>query len=167
MAHLILTGHGNFAKGLASALEMVAGNVDAFSVVTFNQDEAADFPDTIEKTINDGLQNQGSVLVFCDLKGGTPFNCSMMQAAQNENIEVIGGVNLPILIETVFTHQTDTALPASSLAEIAMNAASTSIFRENKGSFGNALQTEAIDASEAADAAEAAAEGVDEEDDGI
>lgn len=164
MAHIILTGHGNFARGLASALEMVAGNVDAFSVVTFNQDEAADFPDTIEKTINEGLQNQGSVLVFCDLKGGTPFNCSMMQAAQNENIEVIGGVNLPILIETVFTHQTDTALPASALAEIAMNAVPTSIFRENKGSFGNTSQTEA---AEAADAAEVAAEGAPEEDDGI
>lgn len=167
MAHILLTGHADFAKGLASALSMVAGDIEAFSIVTFNQDEAATFPQTISDTIKDGLSKQGSVLVFCDLKGGTPFNCSMVEAANNNQVEVIGGVNLPILIETVFTHQVDFNMPAKDLAAIAMNAAATSIAHENQGTFNaaNAIKTEdsaatAANANNQADALEDDEEGI-------
>lgn len=135
MAKIILTGHGEFASGLASALSMVAGDVLAFSAITFTQDDAQTYPETLAKAIEDGIKNQGSVLVFCDLKGGTPFNCAMLQAAEDGRIEVVAGVNLPTLIETVFAHQLNLQAPAQELAEIAMNAATSSIERENKKTF--------------------------------
>lgn len=135
MAHLILTGHGEFASGLTSALSMIAGNISAFSAITFTQDNAATYPETLAAEIETGISQQGSVLVFCDLKGGTPFNCAMLQAAQNENIEVIAGVNLPILIETVFAHQLNVHTPAKDLAAIALDGASGSIVWENKETF--------------------------------
>lgn len=134
MTHIILTGHGHFAAGISSALEMVAGDLDAFTVVEFTQEEAQAYPDKLSSVIDAGLSSEGSVLVFCDLKGGTPFNCSMLSAAQNENIEVVGGINLPVLIETVMMRGADATRTAADLAEIAMTAAETAITRDNQAS---------------------------------
>lgn len=132
MTHIILTGHAHFASGLASALEMVAGDLEAFSVIEFTQEEAHSYPDKLARAIQEGKSSEGGVLVFCDLKGGTPFNYSMLSAAQDENIEVIGGVNLPVLIETVMMRGADVASSAADLAEIAIHAATMAITRDNK-----------------------------------
>ena len=43
MIGFILTGHGEFAPGLASALELVAGRQEGFKVVPFDVDKAADY----------------------------------------------------------------------------------------------------------------------------
>lgn len=134
MTHIILTGHGHFASGLASALEMVAGDLEAFTVVEFTQDDAQTYPDKLSSVIDSGLSSEGSVLVFCDLKGGTPFNCSMLSAVKNEHIEVVGGINLPILIETVMMRGADASRTAADLAEIAITASKTAITRDNKAS---------------------------------
>lgn len=42
------------------------------------------------------------VLVFTDLLGGTPFNQSMMIAQDVDNVEVLTGTNLPMVIELLF-----------------------------------------------------------------
>ena len=41
------------------------------------------------------------MLVFCDLMGGTPFNQSMMITAEQDNVSVVAGTNLPMLIDIV------------------------------------------------------------------
>lgn len=42
------------------------------------------------------------MLVFTDLLGGTPFNQSMMIAQDVDNVEVLTGTNLPMVIELLF-----------------------------------------------------------------
>lgn len=135
MAQIILTGHGDFATGLFSALSMVAGDIPQFSTVTFKADEASSFQDRLTHEIQSGLDEYGSVLVFCDLKGGTPFNCSMMSAAESTDVEIIAGANLPLMIETIFAHNQNLEAPASELAAIALEAGKASIFRENQETF--------------------------------
>ena len=46
MVGFILTGHGQFAPGLASAIAMVAGDQPAFTVVPFEGDQAASYGET-------------------------------------------------------------------------------------------------------------------------
>ncbi|WP_418740297.1 PTS sugar transporter subunit IIA, partial [Enorma sp.] len=41
------------------------------------------------------------VVVFCDLLGGTPFNQAMLASQVFNNVEVVAGVNLPMLIELI------------------------------------------------------------------
>ena len=101
MVGCILTGHGIFAEGVGSALEMVGGPQDDFSVVTFLEDEAAEFPDRIAGEIARLVEKCGEVVVFCDLLGGTPFNQAMMVAASTPGVQVVTGVNLPMLLECV------------------------------------------------------------------
>ena len=95
MVGFILTGHGQFAPGLASAIAMVAGDQPAFTVVPFEGDQAASYGEDLREECD-------GVLVFTDLLGGTPFNQSMMIAQDVDNVEVLTGTNLPMVIELLF-----------------------------------------------------------------
>lgn len=46
-------------------------------------------------------QKCSGVIVFSDLLGGTPFRTAMIEAQAFEDVEVIAGVNLPILLESM------------------------------------------------------------------
>ena len=90
MVGFILTGHGQFAPGLASAIAMVAG------------DQAASYGEDLRAAITAMREECDGVLVFTDLLGGTPFNQSMMIAQDVDNVEVLTGTNLPMVIELLF-----------------------------------------------------------------
>ena len=51
MVGFILTGHGQFAPGLASAIAMVAGDQPAFTVVPFEGDQAASYGEDLRAAI--------------------------------------------------------------------------------------------------------------------
>lgn len=101
MIGIILTGHGSFAPGLMGAVEMIAGKQEDFLVVDFQENESLE---TFEKKMSDGvaklLEKNESVIVFADLLGGTPFRTAMLAANNRENVQVVVGTNLPMLIES-------------------------------------------------------------------
>ena len=99
MVGCILTGHGTFAEGVGSALEMVGGPQENFEVVTFLESESAEFPAKIADAIARMAATTGEVVVFCDLMGGTPFNQAMMATATTPGVQVVAGANLPMLLE--------------------------------------------------------------------
>ena len=51
MVGFILTGHGQFAPGLASSIAMVAGDQPAFTVVPFEGDQAASYGEDLRAAI--------------------------------------------------------------------------------------------------------------------
>lgn len=116
MVGFILTGHGTFSNGLASAIDMVAGNQENFAIVPFAGDQAATFGDELKTAIADMAAKSDGVLVFCDLLGGTPFNQAMMAAQDIDNVQVITGANLPMVIELLFLRA------SASLDELAAQA---------------------------------------------
>lgn len=117
MIGFLLTGHGEFAPGLASALELVAGKQEAFKVVPFDVEKAAEYPELLHTEIEQLREETDAVLVFVDLLGGTPFNQAMMIANDIENVEVVTGTNLPMLIELLLTRS-----GAASLEDLAAQA---------------------------------------------
>ncbi|OFR23424.1 PTS fructose transporter subunit IIA [Atopobium sp. HMSC064B08] len=110
MIGCILTGHGTFANGLADALSMIAGDQDYFIPVPFIEAGAASYPETLVSTISDLLDQTDGVLIFCDLLGGTPFNQAMMLSQNYNNVEVVTGTNLPMLLETLSLRLVSTTL---------------------------------------------------------
>ncbi|MBQ9058069.1 MAG: PTS fructose transporter subunit IIA [Atopobiaceae bacterium] len=98
MVGFVLTGHGDFAPGLASAVEMVAPQT-ALAVVPFHDDTAHEYPTNLKAAVEQSVQENGSTIVFCDLVGGTPFNQAMIISQEMTGVEVVGGVNLPMLLE--------------------------------------------------------------------
>ena len=64
-------------------------------------------------------------MVFTDLMGGTPFNQSMMQAAQKDDIQVVSGTNLPMLLEAVMSR--DESSTAQDVCQVAVEAGQTGV----------------------------------------
>lgn len=119
MYGFILTGHGHFSNGLKSAIDMVAGEVPAFKIVPFEGSQAGAYGDDLRAAITAMHEETDGVLVFVDLLGGTPFNQSMLISNDLDNVEVVAGTNLPMLIELIMTR--DMAPSLDALAEQAVS----------------------------------------------
>lgn len=101
MIGLLVTGHGHFATGLGSALQLIAGENPSIVYVDFEADHSTE---TLTANLNRGfdqLRDCDGVLVLSDLLGGSPFKCSVecKYARPDQDIEVVAGSNLPMLIE--------------------------------------------------------------------
>lgn len=110
MIGYILTGHGHFSTGLKSAVDMIAGPQDAFEIVPFEEEHAGEYGDTLRAAVEGMRAQSDGVLVFCDLMGGTPFNQSMMITGSVDNVSVVAGTNLPMLIDLVMARTDSSTL---------------------------------------------------------
>ena len=101
MIGFIITGHGHFATGISAALELIMGKQEYYVAVDFQE---GDTKTEIEKNIHqaiESLQTCDSICIFCDLLSGSPFNTAILEAMNHENIEVLYGTNLGMLMESV------------------------------------------------------------------
>jgi PTS system mannose-specific IIA component len=97
MIGLVLVTHGRLAAEFITAMEHVVGPQDAIEGICIGPD---DDMEVRRQDISDAIgrceQGQG-VIILTDLFGGTPSNLAI-SLMKSENIEVIAGVNLPMLI---------------------------------------------------------------------
>lgn len=100
MIGLIITGHGEFAAGIHDATEMIAGRQENYKKVLFKEGmDLNSLRDELKENIDSLLSSTDGVVILTDLKGGTPFNNSVLLSTEYDNVEVIAGANLPISIE--------------------------------------------------------------------
>lgn len=129
MIGFILTGHAQFSNGLASAIDMVAGDQPAFQIVPFDGAQAATYGDDLRGAISAMREETDGVLVFVDLLGGTPFNQAMMISQDIADVEVVTGTNLPMLIELLLTRGAGSTL--TELADQAVAVGQAGIVHKN------------------------------------
>ena len=97
MIGLVLVTHGRLAEEFISATEHVVGPQTAVKAICIGPD------DDMEARRNDiaeaigRVQDGQGVIILTDLFGGTPSNLAI-SLMRSEQIEVIAGVNLPMLI---------------------------------------------------------------------
>lgn len=105
MIKIVMTSHGGMAQGMMQSVKMLMGEQDNLDFVTFDEEMGADELDELigEKITDTSLDNQ--YLILCDIKGGTPFNVVSRYSFKNENVAVIYGMNLPILVEAIVRSQ--------------------------------------------------------------
>lgn len=100
MLGIIVTGHGQFAAGLCHANEMIAGNLPHVQKVLFEDGmNLNDYSQTLNNAIRTAVESYSGAIVLTDLKGGTPFNTAMLSSAEFDNVAILSGTNLPMLIE--------------------------------------------------------------------
>ena len=108
MVGFILTGHGQFAPGLASAIAMVAGDQPAFTVVPFEGDQAASYGEDLRAAITAMREECDGVLVFTDLLGGSINNSAVSVLMRHRNVFVVAGINLTLLLEFLLCEEATT-----------------------------------------------------------
>ena len=98
MIGMVLVTHGRLALELVSALEHVVGPQSQVASICIGPDDdmeqrREDIVAAVEKA-----ESGSGVVVLTDMFGGTPSNLAI-SIMENANVEVIAGVNLPLLIK--------------------------------------------------------------------
>jgi mannose PTS system EIIA component len=95
---VVVVTHGQLATELVNAAEMIVGDLPQFAAVSIGwHDDVNDARGDIEQAIA-RVRGEGGVLLLTDMFGGTPSNLGMT-FLETDRIEVITGVNLPMLIK--------------------------------------------------------------------
>ena len=99
MIGLVTATHGNLGAELLVSVQMIIGPVCNAKAVGINQDNSMeDIRDAITAAVTEvGTDNNG-VIIVTDMFGGTPSNLAISVLDEGE-VEVVAGVNLPMLIK--------------------------------------------------------------------
>lgn len=105
MIGLLVTGHANFGSGITSSVNLISGEQEAYRYVDFLPTYSTeDLTREMMKELEE-LKDCEGVIIFTDLMGGTPFNVSAQIGREKDNIRIVAGTNLPMLVEIVMSRK--------------------------------------------------------------
>lgn len=121
MVAIIVGTHGEFSREIVKSSEMIFGKQENIQYVTFNPGESAD--DLINKyeSIMRELNYKDGLLFMVDLFGGSPYNAASRVAVKEEFIDIVTGVNLPMLLEVFAVRDSMSIKELVKVAETAGN----------------------------------------------
>lgn len=118
MIGLVLVTHGRLAEEMLAALEHVVGNQPDVATICIGPDDdmeqrRADIVEAVAR-----VEKGQGVIVLTDMFGGTPSNLAI-SIMDRASIEVIAGVNLPMLIKLASVRGSEPLAEAVTSAQLA------------------------------------------------
>lgn len=124
MTGVLICTHGNSATELLKSAEMICGKQDNCQTVKFEMGE------DLDKLLNDLDQKigllSGSIICLTDLKGGTPFNMLIKLIEKYPSMEIVTGVNIPMLLELFINRE---QVSSSNLVKMIVEAGKIGIYQ--------------------------------------
>lgn len=102
MLGIIVTGHGQFATGLQSSVELIAGKQENFEAIDFEKGESSEVLNNKLKEEVSRMDSKEGIIIFTDIPGGTPFNQSILLSQGDTQIKVVTGTNIPAIMDGLF-----------------------------------------------------------------
>ncbi len=116
MIGIVLVSHGNLANEFAKTLEHIVGPQENLMTVSLFPDDDIEVK---RKEIQNAVQqvggNQG-VVILTDMFGGTPSNLAH-SLLKGQNVEIVAGMNLPLLVKLVSSRKTKSLHESVLLAQ--------------------------------------------------
>ncbi|GAB4163684.1 MAG: PTS sugar transporter [Geothermobacteraceae bacterium] len=104
MIGLVIATHSRLAEELLTAAEMIIGPSEAARTVSIMPEDGLD---RIQEMIGTAVAEVGAdgdgVIIMTDMFGGTPSNVSL-SFLDPDRVEVVTGVNLPMVIKFFHSH---------------------------------------------------------------
>jgi PTS system mannose-specific IIA component len=101
---IVVCAHFNLAKEIVLATELITGKQDQMRYVNINPGEDMEKAKIeLWQAIREVDSGEG-VIIFTDMFGGTPCNLSL-SFLEKGRIEVITGVNLPMLVKVALERE--------------------------------------------------------------
>ena len=123
MIGIVVVTHAGIADELVRAAELILGPLEAIAAVSISREMSVG---TAKENLQNALRlvdkSNDGVMILTDLFGGTPTNISA-EFLQEGAVEILTGVNLPMLVKAVgarLTHNLDEL--AVLLKDYAQNA---------------------------------------------
>jgi PTS system mannose-specific IIA component len=107
MIGALVVTHGQLGQELVAAAEMIVGEIAHIRAISIGwHDDVNDAQKDIERRIAE-LDGGKGVLVLTDMFGGTPSNIAFALHEPGK-IDIVTGVNLPMIIKIVSQKEADT-----------------------------------------------------------
>ena len=100
MIGIIVVTHDTIGKAMVSTVEKILSDCRNLSSLAIDSDQLPEVNRTIIQKSIDEVDDGDGVIILSDMFGGTPTNLCL-PFLEREKIEVIGGVNLPMIIKMV------------------------------------------------------------------
>ncbi|MBR4633208.1 MAG: PTS mannose transporter subunit IIAB [Elusimicrobia bacterium] len=115
MINILIISHCDLTKELIKTTEVIAGKQENIFYIEQNikDENLASLQQKIGEILKK-INNESGTLILTDMLGGTPCNASIL-LSKNFNIEILTGVNLPMILSAVFASRT--AQTAKDLAD--------------------------------------------------
>jgi mannose PTS system EIIA component len=111
---IVLAAHEHLADALCKAATSVLGELERLVAISIDpRDGAPQIQEKFKKAIEQ-VKMQAGVLILTDMFGGTPANIGLT-LHDGKAIELLTGVNLPMVIKAVQLSQTE--MPLSEVAQ--------------------------------------------------
>jgi mannose PTS system EIIA component len=106
MIGMVLVTHGHLADEFIAALEHVVGPQQQIAAVCIGpEDDMEQRRQDILRRVGE-VENGDGVVLLTDMFGGTPSNLAI-SVMDRGNVEVIAGINLPMLIKLASLRQSE------------------------------------------------------------
>ena len=115
MRKFLIATHGAFAKGIKSSLDMIIGETDNVFLIQAYLDDHISVEDELAAVLTH-ITTDDELVIFTDLLGGSVNNI-MIREALKENVHIVSGFNLPLLIEVIMG---DAGTPVTEVIETAI-----------------------------------------------
>lgn len=110
MVGIVIASHGRLAEELVATAQQIIGDIRAVATCSVDPGASAE---TLKDNLREALKlvdDGDGVIVFADLVGGSPCTQSL-SLCQQARLEVVTGVNLPMLLKANSLRQTVNSLP--------------------------------------------------------
>ncbi|MGM0215780.1 PTS sugar transporter subunit IIA [Enterococcus sp. AZ109] len=124
MIGVLVVAHGDLGKTLLESIAIIAGEVQQADAIGLHH---GDSPETFRAGIKEAVESLDTgegVMVLVDFFGGTPGN-EALKCLPRENMKVLSGVNMAMLLEVVVNRAFMSDLEA--LSQLALNSGKSSI----------------------------------------
>ncbi len=116
MIGLVLVTHGRLGEEFILALEHVVGKQTQLKAVSIGpEDDMTERRSEILETVK-AIDDGNGVIVLTDMFGGTPSNLAI-SIMEHAKVEVVSGINLPMLIKLASSRTTETLRNAAVQAQ--------------------------------------------------
>lgn len=105
MIGLVIVAHGGLASEFRNALEHVVGRQDHLEVISIGPDDDMKQRRTDILNASRAVETGSGVIILTDMFGGTPSNLAI-SVIDELPVEVIAGINLPILVKLAALRKT-------------------------------------------------------------
>nr|WP_202617075.1 PTS fructose transporter subunit IIA [Enterococcus gallinarum] len=119
--HIVITTHSTLCEGYLKATKLILMNdATGISAVPFKENTSPDdFEESMKEIINQ--HHLQPLIILTDLIGGTPNNVSIKQL-NNNRIQIIAGINLPLLLELLMAQSAGKSIEEIDFKELLNNS---------------------------------------------
>lgn len=119
---LILISHGNMACETLKSAEMIVGRMEnAYALTMEANDGMLGTSTKLDELIKKTSPKFKHIIVIADLLGGTPCNVAIEKLVGRNDVTLLSGLNLPMVIEFAMSQYDDYEKLKGHLIEVGRN----------------------------------------------